>query len=208
MLETRVTQSRWMDLMNSLDLPPSIDTFDRLVEQYSEPHRYYHTVQHLEDCLALLDEFKPQISRPGEVELALWFHDAIYNTRKTDNEEKSADRAGQFLRDASATDDLITTVCTHILATKHHGDVSLPGSQWVVDIDLAVLGQAPAIYDSYAENIRREYAWVPGFVFRKKRRSILQSFLERDSIYLTGHFRTRYEHQARENIRRELAVLA
>jgi predicted metal-dependent HD superfamily phosphohydrolase len=84
--------NRWQSLWRELGASDSDDElFRRLVAGYSEPHRKYHTMQHLEECFGHFESLRSIAEHAGEVELALWFHDAIYNTKKNDNEEWSAE---------------------------------------------------------------------------------------------------------------------
>src|SRR5262245_55273182 len=73
--------------------------FDQLIARHSEPHRAYHTVQHLGECIALFESSADLAQHPAEVEMGLWFHDAIYEVRAHDNEARSAAWAQAALRD-------------------------------------------------------------------------------------------------------------
>jgi predicted metal-dependent HD superfamily phosphohydrolase len=162
--------------------------------RYAEPQRHYHTLAHIEHCL---EEFDPrQAADPEAVELALWFHDAVYDPRRPDNEEKSAAWLLEVLPEARRAAALI-------LVTKHHR-ASTPDEALLVDVDLAILGQPEPRFDLYERQIRAEYAWVPEDVFRRKRGEILRGFLGRPSIYQTDTFRAKYEAQARRNLERSL----
>ena len=171
------------------------EILDLLKARYAEPHRRYHTLEHIEHCLA---EFDPRQARePEAVELAIWFHDAVYDTRRSDNEERSAAWLLELMPEAKRAAELI-------LVTKHHR-ASTPDEALLVDVDLAILGQPKERFDRYEQQIREEYAWVPGLIFRKKRREILRGFLERPFIYGTEAFRAKYEEAARANLLRSLA---
>ncbi|UZT77366.1 hypothetical protein OF113_20400 [Ectopseudomonas chengduensis] len=87
-----------------------------------------------------------------------------------------------------------------IMVTRHDATPSEPDEQLLVDIDLAILGATPERFAEYDAQVRAEYAWVPGFVYRMKRRSVLKAFLGRPCIYSTEHFNVRYEAQARSNL--------
>lgn len=173
---------------------------DALLARYAEPHRAYHTLQHLEECLALFDEARSLAEHPAEVELALWFHDAVYDPRSARNEQDSADWAVRALRDAGVAEDAAGRVHALVMATRHQAEPQSRDGQVLVDIDLSILGAPPARFAEYEAQIRREYAHVPGFLFRMKRRSILRGFLARPSIYATPELRARFEAGARENL--------
>jgi predicted metal-dependent HD superfamily phosphohydrolase len=170
--------------------------FRDLVARYREPHRRYHTLQHLEECFARFDELRPLAEHPREVELAIWFHDAIYDTRRSDNETRSA----QFAKAATGSmlvHDLVTI-------TSHEAVPQPMDAKVLVDVDLWILGAPQPRFDEYEAQVREEYGWVPAFVYRKKRREVLESFAARPAIYNTAPFVQRYEEQARANLARSL----
>ena len=115
-----------------------------LLSSYAEPHRAYHTQQHLAECLALFDEVRGLAERPAEVEIALWFHDAIYDVHRRDNEALSAEWAHAALLHAGAAADAAERVAALVLVTRHSVAPQTPDEQLLVDIDLAILGAAPS----------------------------------------------------------------
>lgn len=176
----------------------------KLVNAYQESHRHYHTLQHLEECLRWFEGHRDLAEEPAEVEMALWFHDAIYNVRANDNETKSADWAHQALLDAEVDSGRVARIRQLILATRHTAAPEGNDQALLVDIDLAILGAPSQRFDEYELQIRKEYAWVPGIVFRQKRRNLLRQFLSRPAIYHTAKFNTLLEKQARANLIRSL----
>ncbi len=198
-----MTIDRWRALWTSLGSDPRHDDLYReLAAAYGEPHRAYHGLAHLEHCLEQLDAHRDVAGSADEVELALWFHDAIYRPTAGDNEQRSADWARAAILEAGLANALAECVAGLILATRHD---AVPGSadgRLIVDVDLSILGSPPAAYDRYEDAVRREYRWVPGFIFRRKRLEILRSFLRRDAIFLTEPFFELYESQARANLAR------
>jgi predicted metal-dependent HD superfamily phosphohydrolase len=199
---------RWRAGWALLGLPtPEGTALAALLAKYQEPGRYYHTLQHLAECLQLFDEAAPLAQRPGEVVIALWFHDAVYDTRRSDNEAASGDWAEQVVRAASGPAETAGRIRDLILATRH-AELPPPGdSALMVDIDLAILGAPEARFEEYETQIHREYEWVPEPVFRPTRARILQQFLERERIYSTAPFAARFEARARSNLLRALARL-
>jgi len=179
--------------------------FERLKAAYAEPQRHYHTLQHLGECLALFDGARTLADRPHEVELALWFHDAVYEVKRHDNEQRSADWAREALQDAGVGGDAAQRVHDLVMATRHTAVPAGRDERLLVDIDLSILGAERARFDEYERQIRREYAYVPGFLFRRKRREILKGFLDRPAIYGTPHFHDALEARARENLARAIA---
>jgi predicted metal-dependent HD superfamily phosphohydrolase len=179
-----------------------------LESAYSERHRHYHTGDHIEDCLAQLDSVPAIADVPTEVELALWFHDAIYKPTSSKNELKSAEWSQEFLRSAGADDSQGRRVHAYILATRHGEERVRGDAAVVVDIDLSILGREPDVYDVFERAIREEYKWVPWPVYRSKRSELLSSFLRRSRIYATDYFRSRFESSARRNLQRAIEVLS
>ncbi|XCN73216.1 MAG: N-methyl-D-aspartate receptor NMDAR2C subunit [Candidatus Electrothrix aestuarii] len=182
---------------------PSLSIFTELKDAYAHPARYYHTVRHIADCLTLFQDVRHLATRPAEVEIALWFHDAVYDTRRQDNEEQSAEWAIRFLEEVSVAYDVSNRIARLILATKDHvahdADAAL-----ITDIDLCILGAPALVFDQYDSNIRREYHWVPEEPFRQGRRQVLEGFLKRPAIYHTKYFQAHYEQQARINLQRKV----
>lgn len=172
---------------------------------WSDPQRRYHGLQHLGECLELLHACRCLAERPDELVLALWFHDAVYDPRARDNERRSADWACAAMGESGADPAVLARVEAHILATCHVAEPD-PGDQsLLVDIDLAILGAAPGRFAEYERQVRAEYAWVPGLIYRYKRRQILREFATRTPLYRTPALRERLEAQARANLGRALA---
>ena len=195
-----MTPERWHKMMGALGIGESIDVYEQLVAAYSEAHRHYHSIAHLADCLERLDESQQFAEAPGEVEIALWFHDAIYDPMSSKNELKSAEWAREFLSFAGATEQVCENVYWHIMATVHDAAPPEGDTALLIDIDLSILGRDKGVYDQFEENVRKEYRWVPKPLYRRKRKEILQSFLDREKIYVTEFFNGRYESQARINL--------
>jgi len=195
-----MTFTRWLALMERLQLPPARATYDALMQAYTAPDRHYHNDQHIARCLAELDAAAPHIADPGPIELALWFHDAVYDSHSASNEADSAQWAADFLQSVQSNQALTETVTALILATRHQPGELSPDEAWIVDIDLSSLGTSPAQFDADNQAIRPEYAWVPLAVYREKRVAILQGFLDRPLLYATSFFQQKYEAQARINL--------
>lgn len=180
---------------------------NRLIEAYNEPHRKYHTEQHLRECLGLLSKHSALAVELAEVEAAIWFHDAIYNVRGADNEAKSAEWAGHELRQAGVAEPRISRVTGHILATRHSALPQGQDQMLVVDVDLSILGADRPRFEEYEQQVREEYGWVPWFIYRRKRRQVLSEFLCRRPIYNTPELRGALEQQARSNLAYSLQQL-
>jgi predicted metal-dependent HD superfamily phosphohydrolase len=199
----------WRECFRALGRPaPPDKEFATLSARYSEAHRAYHTLQHLEECFHAFEGARSLAQSPGAVGITLLYHDAIYDTHAHDNEEKSAELARQVLAGVGAGEPIQSYVTDLILVTRHAAIPQTPNQQLVVDIDLSILGAAQERFDEYERQIRQEYSWVDDAIFRSVRSRILQEFLARPTIYSTTSFRDRLERPARENLKRSIAALA
>lgn len=189
-----------------------------LLARYREPQRRYHTLQHLSECLGHLEAVLDQVPDPAAIELALWFHDAVYelagpgaasNEQRgaASNEQRSALWAHQALLAGGAPPALARQVHDLVMATRHDALPATPDQCWLVDIDLSILGAAPARFDEYERQVRDEYAFVPEELFRRKRAEVLAGFVARARIYSTPFFHDRLEAPARANLGRSIAAL-
>src|SRR5688572_4255858 len=130
----------WPEIWKRLGAPVTNDELlQELVARYSEPHRRYHTLRHLDECFERLDEIRAEAERPAEVELALWFHDAIYDTKRQDNEAKSAAWASSSVLSAGLHPDIAARVRALIMATRHNAVPDGPDEKVLVDVDLSIL---------------------------------------------------------------------
>ena len=198
---------RWNTLCLRLEIAADGATYNELIEAHAQKHRAYHTLDHIAACLRHLDNVRDKLEKPDEVEMALWFHDAVYEPFSSTNEEDSAEWAADWLQERGAAKSVIARIADHILDTKSHDTpVSLDG-KFMLDIDLSILGTPPEVYDEFELNIRREYKRVPGFIFRKKRKAILEGFLARGAIFTTEYFHERLETPARINLVRAVSQL-
>lgn len=181
--------------------------FDTLIARYSEPQRKYHSMQHLTECIQLFESVRSLAQHPDEVALGLWFHDAIYEIGRSDNEEQSAEWARRVLEQAGVAKEAVERVYALVMVTRHTRLPVAPDEQLLVDIDLSILGAPPPRFAQYEQQIRAEYSAVPLDAFRIRRRGILQSFLDRPRIYNTVHFFGLLEERARENLKRAIGGL-
>ena len=201
-------EQHWSALWQRLGVKGDTNAvYNDLFVRYSEPHRAYHTLKHIGHCLEELERVRHLASNPDAVELALWYHDVIYDTTAKDSEEQSATLAIEVARNASLPDNFGQLVANLIMATKHTSAPVDPDAQLLVDVDLSILGQSEDKFDEYERQIRKEYDWVAEDAFVAGRSRILKAFLDRSAIYSTQFFRNKYETQARRNIARSLARL-
>ncbi|HEX2539833.1 MAG TPA: N-methyl-D-aspartate receptor NMDAR2C subunit [Caldimonas sp.] len=197
----------WSRAWQAVRGPDDAPLFERLIAAWSEAHRRYHTLQHLAECVATMGTVARLAVRPTEVELAIWFHDAVYDVRSDANEVLSAGWVRQVARDADAPPEVAERLHDLVMATRHDGVPASPDEALLVDIDLSILGASADRFDEYERQIREEYAWVPEADFRRRRRDVLARFLARPAIYRTAHFRGVLESQARENLARSIEQL-
>ncbi len=201
----------WLQLFDRLAVEPKLAQpfFDDLVARYSEPHCHYHNLEHIADVLEVAGKLIGLAASPEAIFLAVWFHDAIYDTHAKDNEERSAQLAAEKLHSLGVAPDLIDKTANLILATAHtsesRDDID---SHILLDADLAILAAEEERYRRYAEAIRKEYAWVDEAAYRTGRSRVLQAFLNRPRIFHTREMFEAGEAAARRNIARELATLA
>jgi predicted metal-dependent HD superfamily phosphohydrolase len=183
-----------------------------LVTAYTAPDRHYHDLHHIEALLGLADACADAIDDHDAVDAAIWFHDAIYDTRRDDNEERSAALAEERLAGA-ASEDRIARIAAMIRATAGHAKPDFSGTAAAqdcalfLDMDLSILGSPEADFDAYEAAVRREYDWVTDAQWRQGRRAVLAGFLARPSIYATARFQASHEAAARRNLMRAIARL-
>ena len=186
--------------MGALGFAINKHTYHKLITAYLEPHRAYHTLDHIKACLRHLDDTRSLATNPASIELALWFHDAIYKPYSKTNEEDSAVWAKTFLEEQGAPEKLTDDVYSLIMMTQDHIAAEAPDAQLMLDIDLSILGTPESVYNHFEKGVRYEYKRIPLFLYRKKRKKILQSFIDRPRIYRTDYFYKKFENQARENL--------
>jgi predicted metal-dependent HD superfamily phosphohydrolase len=206
-------RERWRELCTALRLagPGPQALCERLLRAWRRWPRRYHDTRHLLACVEAAHRWQAQQHDPAAVAWALWFHDVVYVPWRRDNEARSAELA----RRAALGLGLIPAFAErvhHLVMVTAHGQAPVPANDndadWVLDIDLGVLGQPRPVYERYARDVRREYFWVLPGTWRKGRGAVLRHFLAQPAIYRTAAFRERFEDAARANLQHELALLA
>lgn len=200
-------QTGWQKTWRQLGAEGSAELYALIYAGYSEPHRSYHTLQHLHECFRHFEQLQDQAEHPAEVELAIWFHDAIYKSASKDNEQKSAEWAKASAIAHDLPDAVGDRVYSLIMATKHDATPTSRDAEVLVDVDLGILAAEPDRFDEYERQVRTEYEWVPEPIYRLERGKILQGLMGRSQIYSTSLFRQQYEAKARQNLIRSLAKL-
>lgn len=183
------------------------EAWQGIMRNYQSIFRRYHNLDHISDMLTKLQGISEFIHHPMDTELAIIYHDVVYDPVMSDNEEQSADRARADLSSFGFPVDRLDRIAACILATKDHRHAESQDVNYLLDLDLSIWGQTPEVYRAYCKKIREEYIMFPDAVYRAGRRKILQNFLDRDVLYHTHYFRSRLETAARINIENELRLL-
>lgn len=202
-------KKRWRELSGRLGAKDI--SCDALLAAYAEPQRHYHTLIHLQDVLGKLDMAKELLEKSGEVahlsapekqkmfdaiELALWYHDAVYDATRKDNEDKSAE---WLLKDMGKLD-IASEAAALVRMTAHHGKAATLAEKILSDCDLAILGADDAAFRKYDADIRKEYAHVPAPLYKAGRHKVLKGFLDQKDIFKTSAFKEMFDDKARRNL--------
>lgn len=175
---------------------------------WAEPHRRYHTLQHLAECLTLAHDWGAGLPARDQaiLTLALWFHDAVYDTRAKDNEFRSAALAETELARLGLAYDDSAHVAQLVLATEHSTPVPAgnPLIDLLLDVDLAILGAPVPRFNEYEVQVRKEYSWVEECAYQEGRGKVMAHFralaaAEPSPLYRTAAGRTLLA-QARANL--------
>jgi len=209
-METNPLSKYWNAAFDDLGTRISPSVFEQLRARYNEPHRHYHNEHHLIECFESYEVlFETEFASPGEVALAIFYHDAIYEIPGTDNEYRSAELARKELSQLGITTHSITAISSMIDASMHRsGHAPKTGDErYFLDIDMSILGAQHHRFDEYERQIRAEYSIYPDDQFNAGRAKVLKTFLDMESIFYTDYFRSKLERQARDNISRSLSKL-
>lgn len=185
----------------------SEEIWQEIKAAHSEKGRYYHTLHHLTYMLQLALHHQNHIQELDTLLFSIFFHDFVYNPKRNDNEEESARFAGNYLLKLKVPTAQIEKCKTQILATKTHISHNNADINYLLDFDLAVLGDNSEKYTEYAANVRKEYAMYPNFMYKKGRKKVLQHFIDMPYIYKTKEFIKEREAQAKANLLTELENL-
>ncbi|MFZ6719643.1 hypothetical protein [Undibacterium sp. Ji49W] len=206
-------RQQWLDLIQGLAGSPvqAEQAWTLLDRHYSEPHRSYHNFSHIQALLQHADKMKAEIRDFAVVALAIWFHDIIYDTRASNNELKSAELAGEILSRLEIDVLVIPKVQQCILATARHEVPQFKNQAHdlplFLDLDIAILGAVPDMYQQYSQAIRHEYRWVMAPMYRTGRVKVLKRFAEREQLFFTPGMASRLDTQARANLQWEIKKL-
>lgn len=202
-------ESIYIELLKqyNIDLDSISILWNELNEKYSDKKRHYHNLTHLSDLYAQLQIVKPKLDDWNVILFSLFYHDAIYNATKKDNEERSAALAEKRMKQIGVSNSNIEKCYAQILATKSHNVSGDLDTNYFTDADLSILGKDWQMYNAYCENIRKEYIIYPNFLYRRGRQKVVKHFLEMNRIFKTEEFFELYETKAKDNLNKELNLL-
>ncbi len=200
----------------------TLSEMSMLTTLYTQPHRTYHNINHINDCLTELENIPREVITDYErqiIETAIWYHDAVYNPYSKRNEMNSAELYTQHRTSPKeAMSNWTTIVCDAILATANHtitqaadmsyyiDNVLSLTTQVMLDIDLAGFGKSWKINQMYADNIRKEYYLTEELEFYTGRLAFLNTINKRESLYYTDYFKKKYHKQSKKNLEQEIIL--
>jgi predicted metal-dependent HD superfamily phosphohydrolase len=186
--------------------PSGAEVYAELHRLYSASYRHFHNLGHIGDCVRWLDEVAPLLDDADAVELALWFHDAVYEVGSATNERRSAE---MFLGlSATAGFAFRHRVCSLIMATRHARRVHGNDRCFMVDIDLSGFGAPWEEFMASGARLRAESSGLSDAQYHGGQTLFLQRLKRRPHVFATDYFRNRYERTAQDNLRRLLDQLA
>lgn len=201
-------KNNWEDLTNELPIIKN-EYYQELTSLYNSKNRIYHNLNHIEALLKFSEEYKHLLNSPETIDFTIWYHDAIYDASKSNNEEKSAELAKLHLTQLGLSKQLIENCYKLIIATQTHtlnNSLNSFDAQFLLDIDLSILAAERKQYIEYTQQIRKEYKMHPDSLYNEGRKKVLKHFLEMENIYKTELFQNLWEEKAKENISYEMSL--
>jgi len=183
------------------------ELWNEIEKAYSSPKRHYHTLTHLENVLDQLLFVRSEINDWNTILFALFYHDIVYKSSKSDNEEESALLAEKRMTQVGISHAQIIQCISQILATKNHLQQPDSDTNYFTDADLSVLGKDWKVYEAYFKQIRKEYSIYPDFLYNLGREKVLNHFIGMDRIFKTDYFFNAFEMQVKSNLKKELEFL-
>ena len=190
--------------LNSDDCAP---IFSGIISAYEQPHRVYHNLSHLQHFWSVLGSLPDSVEVNPAMQLALWYHDIVYQPGKSDNEIKSTQRLIADNISLKFSDYILNTACQLIMATQTHKPRGDLNCSYFLDADMAILGSDTDSYQVYSRAVADEHQQIPSFFYRRGRKKFLTQTLAQPLIFHTPHFNQMFEAQARINLQNELAHL-
>lgn len=203
-------KQRWLRLVTNYSSNQALNEqfWTEIEKAYSSKKRHYHNLQHLHYMFALGDQYQDEIEDRDTLLFSIFYHDIIYNVRRQNNEEKSAELARERLLSLNFPSEKTEKCFTQIIATKEHQSKIDHDTELLLDFDLAILGDSWEKYHAYTQNIRSEYSIYPDFLYKKGRKKVLQHFLGMERIFKTSNFYERLEERAKQNLAKELKLFS
>ncbi len=201
---------KWQQLCKQLgvDAAQTATIYRNLIAQYTGETRHYHDLQHIADVLAVAEALSDEIENAAAVQLAIWFHDVVYETDgNQDNELLSADYAVREMSRVGVSDDLLNTVHALILDTKHQARPETQDGCVIVDADLSTFAVDREQFDRHSADVRREFWHVDPELYCNSRIALLKSMLNRDPLYYTQTMHERYTSMAHANLQHAIEQL-
>jgi predicted metal-dependent HD superfamily phosphohydrolase len=182
---------------------PAAPLFDEIAGHYGSRERTYHTLGHVDDCLARLDTVAALVGNRDAIEVAIWFHDVLCDAGARDNEARSS--RWYLERSAGTTPRFRIAVCRMILASQHVVPAVRADARYMVDIDLAGFGHPWLEFRRTTDLVRGEFPHKSDAEFARGLAPFMRSLVARESLYATGFFRERCEATARHNVAQLIA---
>ena len=192
-------RSLWQRCLLDSAADESAAIHQQLIASYSEPQRFYHTLVHIEHCLSLIDKVSSELQSPEALELAIWFHDVVYEPGAVDNEQLSADRF-MAITEGVFNDMVRDTVYQHIMATVHDSaEIIHPDTKYMLDIDLSSFGRPWSEFIQDSHNLRLELEDWPDEVFYQRQKDFQDKLFGQARFFRSDYFYDHYEAQAQQN---------
>ena len=177
-MEDDFLKVQWEKLTDNLSVV-NVNFYQKLVQLYSQKNRHYHNLNHIQALLKLSEEYRNILNSPRTINFAIWYHDAIYNASKNNNEEKSAELAKKHLTAMGVNQNVISDCFKLIIATKKHevpNNLNTFDAKFLLDIDLSILAAPQKAYLQYTKQIRKEYSIYTDLMYNKGRKKSLTVF--------------------------------
>lgn len=203
-------EQRFDSLCHQLELPVQEISIWRqeLFTNYENADRYYHNLVHVYNFIKLFEEHKTAIEKPLLFEVAIWWHDAIYEAKRNDNETRSVQLALRCWKNYLSTTDLKYIAILISSTEKHLPLIEENDVHYFLDMDLSILATANHVYQQYVSYIEKEYTtYYPKVLYNIGRTKAMKSFHSRRQLYFTPFFNENYEFQAKNNIKLELGTI-
>lgn len=206
-LRRKALKSRFNQMVGPADWP-------RLQAHYEQPHRAYHTFEHLSEMFATLDALD-DVPHRSAIEMAIWYHDLVYEVPAREHGSNETDSIkslwtgyseGGFRFSVNKGDVLLAAELIAATVQHHPHSTYLTShpdrrraAEIFLDLDLAILASHPSRFSEYEKQIRKEYGHVPDELYYQGRLQVMQRFNERERLFLSPQM-SHLEASARHNL--------